>query len=219
MTLRSNTQAVKVEDRRAEQRFIGQINGSYALSDRRAVRPGSVEVFACCTQSISPYAAAITAPVRGRVGEGVTARLDGLGIMRGQIERHLEDGFVFTMITTDEQREKLGRQLEALSLRTVVKEGDKRGFERARPKDPRSVITLPDGTTMRCFVMDLSRSGAALSAAYMPAIGSTLVVGKLACTVVRPLDVGFVVKFDAVQDAEGFEYLVTGFDLKETAEA
>lgn len=205
----------KVVDRRLEQRFFGSINGHYTLPDRRHSNGGGVEVFACRTQSISPYAAAVTAPVLGSVGEGLTARLDGLGIMRGEIERHLEDGFVFNLVASDSQREKLARRLNSLRRHSVVKVEDKRAFARHRPIDPRSVITLPDGTHMRCFVINLSRSGAALSADMAPAIGSPLVVGRLACTVVRPLEVGFVVKFDAVQDSAELELLVTGFDLHE----
>jgi len=205
----------RVADRRLEQRFIGAINGCYTLSDRRLVRGMGVEVFACRTQSISPFAAALTAPVLGGVGEGLTARLDGLGIMRGEIERHLEDGFVFTLVASEDQRNKLAKRLSSLRRRSVVDVEDKRGFVRHKPIDPRSVITLSDGTAMRCFVINLSRSGAALSADIAPEIGTALVVGKLACTVVRPLDVGFVVKFDAVQDNEELELLVTGFDLHE----
>jgi hypothetical protein len=205
----------RVTDRRLEQRFIGAINGCYTLSDRRLIRGTGVEVFACRTQSISPFAAAVTAPVLGGVGEGLTARLDGLGIMRGEIERHLDDGFVFTLVASEDQRDKLAKRLSSLRRRSVVEVQDKRGHQRHKPIDPRSVITLAGGTTMRCFVIDLSRSGAALSADLAPEVGTPLVVGKLACRVVRPLDVGFVVKFDAVQDADEVELLVTGFDLHE----
>jgi hypothetical protein len=203
-----------VIDRRMEQRFIGAINGCYTLADRRLDRGTGVEVFACRTQSISPFAAALTAPVIGGVGQGLTARLDGLGIMRGWIERHIEDGFVFTLVASDDQRTKLAKRLASLRRRSVVDVQDKRGFERYKPIDPRSVITLADGTVMRCFVIDLSRSGAALSADFAPEIGSHLVVGKLACMVVRPLDVGFVVKFDALADASELELLVTGYDMR-----
>jgi hypothetical protein len=204
----------RVADRRLEQRFIGAINGCYTLADRRLIRGTGVEVFACRTQSISPFAAALTAPVLGEVGDGLTARLDGLGIVRGEIERHLDDGFVFTLVASEDQRNKIAKRLTALRRRSVVDVQDKRSFERHRPIDPRSVITLPDGTAMRCFVINLSRSGAALSADIAPEIGTSLVVGKLACTVVRPLDVGFVVKFDAVADASELELLVTGFDVR-----
>lgn len=213
--LRQKSKLLRVVDRRAEHRFVGSINGCYTLAGRRQTVSGAVEVFACRTQSISTFAAALTAPVAGEVGEGVTARLDGIGILRGQIERLLGDGFVLTLTASEEQRSKLGRQLDSLRRRSVVQVKDKRGFQRTHPADPRSVIALPDGTQMRCFVIDLSRSGAALSADCAPEIGSPLVVGKLASTVVRHLDVGFVVKFDAVQDAVGLEPLVTGFDLHE----
>lgn len=211
----SKMAAVRVADRRLEVRYEGSINGSYTLSSRRP--GGVVQVFACRTQGISPSAVSVTAPVLGDIGEPITARLDGLGIVRGEIERHLDHGFVFTIAASPDQRKKLAAKIEALRRRSHAAATEKRAYRRQQPVDPRSVLTLPDGTLMRCFVIDFSRSGAAISADYAPEIGARLVIGALAARVVRHLEVGFSVQFEAVQDAEGLDALLTGFEAKLTA--
>jgi len=202
---------VKVEDRRTEPRYVGVINGSYTLSGRRSGERG-VEVFACRARSISSVAAAVTAPVAGDEGEWLTVRFDGLGIVRGQIERIFDDGFAFSIIASDGQRARLASNIAALNRRSSRIEHDKRGYRRSQPADPRSTVTLPGGKVLRCFISDMSRSGAAVSADHVPEIGSSLVVGALACSVVRLLDVGFAVEFDAVQDETGLEGLLTGYE-------
>jgi hypothetical protein len=204
--------AVRVTDRRVEIRYDGSINGCYTLSSRRRTDDNTpVQVFACRARSISPTAASVTAPVPGEVGELITARFDGLGIMRGEIDKLVDDGFVFSISASLEQRKKLGAKIDLLKRRNLVGALEKRAYRRQQPLDPRSVITLPDGGVLRCFVIDFSRSGAAISADYMPDIGARVVVGALAAKVVRYLDVGFSVQFEAVQDAEGLGALLTGY--------
>lgn len=204
--------AVRVADRRLEARYDGAINGSYTLSSRRLGDKGLVQVFACRCRSISASAASVTAPVNGEDGELITVRLDGLGIMRGRIDKLFEDGFVFSIIASSDQRRKLAARIDALKRRRGHREADRRAYQRQQPSDPRSTITLPNGHVLRCFVIDYSRSGAAVSADHLPAIGSQVVIGALAARVVRHLDIGLSVKFDAVQDAEGLEALITGFE-------
>jgi hypothetical protein len=205
---------VRVPDRRLDVRYVGPVSGCYTLSDRRDIGSGGVEVFACRTQSISSISAAITAPVPGEIGDWLTARFDGIGIVRGWIDRLTKDGFVFQITATEAQRHKLAAKIDWLKKKAVRVNEDKRSYRRFQPRDPRSTLGLPDGGVERCFVVDLSRSGACLSTKYVPKVGEQLVLGTLACRVVRQLPVGFAVQFDAPQDAEGLEQLVTGYEPK-----
>jgi hypothetical protein len=161
----------------------------------------------------------VIVPVPGEQGEWLTARFDGLGIVRGRIERHIADGFVFKIDATDEQRAKLAARIDWLKKHSVRVERDKREYKRSQPRDPRSTVTLADGQVLRCFVIDVSRSGAAISVDHAPAIGSPLILGTLPAKVVRYLDVGFAVQYDAVQNAEGLEQLITGYEPKREAPA
>jgi hypothetical protein len=203
---------IRVADRRLQVRYEGIIAGSYTLSSRRRHEgEADVQVFACRTRDISPAAAAVTAPVLGSLGELITARFDGLGIMRGHIEQHLDDGFVLAISASEQQRRKLAGQISELKRRSAAGVLEKRSYRRLQPVDPRSAITLDGGPSLRCFVVDFSRSGAAVSADCAPPVGTRVILGVLASRVVRHLVVGFTVRFDAVQDAEGLESLITGF--------
>ena len=56
-------------------------------------------------------------------------------------------------------------------------------------------MTLADGTTQACLVIDMSPSGVAVSAQLQPQIGTPLAIGACIGRVVRLLPDGFAVKF------------------------
>ena len=158
-----------------------------------------------------PSAIVVTAPVSGATGDWLTARFDGIGIVRGWIDRLTPDGFAFQVIASDEQRQRLAAKIDWLKKKSTRQQNDKRAYKRFQPRDPRSVLIFDDGSVSKCFVIDISRSGAAVSAPTRPELGVALVLGTLRSHVVRYLAVGFAVSFDAPQDAEGLEQLVTGY--------
>jgi len=55
---------------------------------------------------------------------------------------------------------------------------DQRTQSRFVPSDPCSTLLLADGTVRTCFLIDVSVSGAAVSADFVPEIGTVLAVGK-----------------------------------------
>ncbi|HEV7718582.1 MAG TPA: PilZ domain-containing protein [Arsenicitalea sp.] len=185
-------------------RFIGSLNGRYTLSSRTQ-RGGGVQVFACRVQSISPKMAVLTAPVCGSQGEWLTAHFPDLGIIRAQISRHLDYGFAVDIAGTDEERAKLGAKINWLKKRVHEAAPDKREHKRTMPRDPRSSLILPNGIKMGCFIIDISMSGVAVSADLNPEIGTPLAIGTVIGRVVRHLDVGFAVKFLALQEAATLE--------------
>lgn len=191
-------------------RYVGPIAGCYTLSDRRELVSGDVEVFACRTQSISALSAVVMAPVAGEPGERITARLDGIGIVKGRIERETKDGFVFEIVATPLQQAKLAAKIDWLKKKAVRQQSDKRAAKRFMPRDPRSTLALMDGSIAKCFVIDLSANGAAVSAYLRPEIGTQLILGKLPGRVVRHLDVGFALQFDT-PDADAVEKQTTGY--------
>lgn len=205
----------RTDERRLDVRYVGPISGCYTLSQHRDIETGGIEVFACRTQSISAAAAAITAPVIGKPGERITARFEGLGILAGSVARQTSDGFVFQIAASDQDRAKLAARIDWLKKKSVRKQEDHRAFKRFQPRDPRSTLLLEGGEVLKCFVIDLSRSGAAISCRHVPALGEKLVLGTLACHVVRRLDVGFAVQYEAVQEAEGLERVIAGFEPAE----
>jgi hypothetical protein len=198
-------------DRRAEVRYEGDLDGSFALSGEERGSGASVMVFACRVTSISAQAISVTAPAKGAVGSQIWVDVRGFGIVRGEIERHLDEGFVLKVIGNAEVRRKLGAWVALLRRRGGRISAEKREHMRTRPRDPRTMVRLPDGNLVRGLVSNISRSGAAISADCVLAPGDRIVVGEVPAQVVRRLEIGFAVAFEVVLEAAAVDQLVTGF--------
>ena len=70
------------------------------------------------------------------------------------------------------------------------------------PENPHSILTLADGATHGCFVVDMSILGAAVSSGLQPRIGTPLAIGACVGRVIRIFETGFAVKFLERQDIE-----------------
>ncbi|MCP8882352.1 PilZ domain-containing protein [Devosia sp. XJ19-1] len=189
-------------------RFIGALAGRYALPDRRRTPDDKVPVYACRLCSISTRMLVAVGPVVGKEGEVVSSHFNEFGILRGRITRRLASGFVTDLQLTDGEREKLGAKIEWHKKHVHAQVPDKREHRRIQPRDPRSLICLADGQRVPCFVVDVSRSGAAVSAHYWPDIGTPMALGRIVARVVRHLDVGFAVQFVQEQEFEELEALI-----------
>jgi hypothetical protein len=189
-------------------RFIGAVAGRYALPQRRNTGDSKVAVYACRLCSISTRLAVVVGPVSGREGEVVTAHFDEFGILRGKITRKLPSGFVLELLLNDAERNKLGGKIVWQKKKVYDQVSDKRDHKRILPRDPRTTLTLADGSQLPCFVIDVSQSGIAVSADIWPALGTPMAVGKLIGRVVRYLDVGFALQFVQLQEIDQLEILM-----------
>lgn len=197
-------------ERREEPRFDGGLDGSFSLSGGRA--DGGVRVFACRVTSLSANGMVVTAPVQAQEGENVLVDLPGFGLLRSQVTQVRPDGFVASVLIGHDQRGRLSTWIQWLRRRAGRMDGDKRGFMRIRPRDPRTTVTLADGSVLPGLLMDLSRSGAAISVDLEPVVGMELVVGQVPARVVRQLEVGFAVEFARVLEAAEADTMVSGFE-------
>ncbi|HUZ33345.1 MAG TPA: PilZ domain-containing protein [Xanthobacteraceae bacterium] len=191
-------------DRRQDARIVVSIPGRFSLADRRDMQ-GERRVFSCRAINVSSYAIALASAVSGKVGDRVIAEIEHLGKLKGSIMRVLERGFIMNIIATAEEREKLATKIEWLGKFKDHDEGDRRAQRRFAPANPYSQIMLPDGSTQTCLVVDLSVSGAALSAEAVPDIGTVVAVGKIVGRVVRHFEGGFAVQFTERQSADEIE--------------
>lgn len=187
-------------------RYIGALNGCYTLSERRdTTADGAAPVYACRLCSISPYQAVLVAPVVGKPGEAVAAHFKDFGLLRTQVARELPTGFVLDIDLDDEGRDKLAAKIRWRKQNATSHAPDKREYPRILPRLPRSVLTLADGKHLPCFVIDISRSGAAISASVLPGCGTPLAVGSMIGRVVRRLDIGFAVAFTEIYPQDQLE--------------
>ena len=184
--------------------------GRYALASRM-VLPGP-QIFACRLQSISSQQLVAAAPVPGAIGERITANFEPFGTIHGVVARHIDDGFVVDVQCSDEERDKLASKIDWFKKRTFAGVGDKRQHRRFMPREPRSAIVLSSGEVLPCLVIDMSASGAAVSADHTPEIGEPLAVGRVVSRVVRTLEVGFAVQFVNVQEKDDVEDLLRAPD-------
>lgn len=185
------------QERRRHQRVKVVLNGRFMLLDRRE--------FDCQTVNMSPGGALFTSATLPHIGDPVVAYIDHVGRLEGRCARHLPNSFAMTVTGTIRRREKLADQLTWFANRAKLGLPEDRRHERFPLKDPRSTLTLPNGLTVPCRVIDVSLSGAAVSAEVVPPLGSPVSVGRTPARVVRHIDGGFAVEFSRVQTAEVLE--------------
>jgi hypothetical protein len=174
--------------------------GRYMLTDRRE--------FPCQIVDMSPDQAFVAAPVSGSKGEQVVAYVDHLGRLEGNIVRLLPNGFCMTVLATARKREKLAAQLTTIAQRRPP----------ARSEDSRpetlgldycvTIVTMPDGSSPPCRILELSVASARLASSIVPPLGSIVTLGKLGARVRRHIDGGFEVEFAPAKNLDTLKAIV-----------
>jgi hypothetical protein len=186
-------------------KFIGDLQGCYMLSSRESGGDETVKVFGCRARSISPDMAVLQAPRIGEIGESLALKLNEIGMLRATISRRTPDGFVVDLLVSDAERAALAGRIDWMKRRHLHAITDRRENRRWLPRNPHSSMILAGGRQVDCFVVDVSASGAAISADVLPALGHPVVVGALLAKVVRHLECGFAVQFLTVQEPRQVE--------------
>lgn len=184
-------------DRRRHQRVKVNLLGRFMLENKRE--------YPCQVINMSPGGVAFIAPVQGRTGERVVAYIDHIGRVEGKVIRTITGGFAMTIEATLRKRDKIAAQLTWLANRHVLNLPEDRRHERYVPKNPFAVLTLSDGREMRCRIVDISLSGAALAMADKPPIGEQVMVGKIRGRIVRHFEDGVAIEFSVLQTIENLE--------------
>lgn len=184
------------------------VGGRYSLANWYDAQ-GNRREFACRTTRMSPFRMLVQVPVIGKVGERVVSYFGDFGTLDGWITDTVKGGFLVDLEANKDLRAKLARKLAWLEKRqhdtSVV---DARKTNRIIPKNAHSTIIFADGTYSSCFIIDMSATGAAVSADTLPEIGMPLAIGSCVGRVVRHFREGFAVKFAERQDPAHLEKLV-----------
>jgi hypothetical protein len=184
------------------------VGGQYTLSKWFDAQ-GKPRTFACRTSRVSPFRMMVAVPVVGKVGDPITSYFGDFGKLNGVISDTASGSFLLELEMTKSMREKFASKLTWLDKRQKnpnIRDGRKQ--PRIIPATPHSTLTLADGTIRSCFVVDMSTSGAAISAEVQPPIGMPLAVGACVGRVIRHLSDGFAVKFVEEQKRNDLERLV-----------
>jgi hypothetical protein len=151
----------------------------------------------------------VEVPVIGKIGDRLTSYFREFGKFEGCISDTMANSFLLELEMTRARREKLSDMLTWLEKKqkdSTIK--DVRKQVRFVPPNPHSALTLADGSVHPCFVIDVSASGVAVSAAVQPPIGMPLAVGSCIGRVVRLLPNGIGIKFIEQQNPRDLVRLI-----------
>jgi hypothetical protein len=194
--------------RRRESGITIDLPGQYWLWNSRDVA-AEPKQFACRAISISPHVVALVAPVRGSVGEWVSADIGHFGRLDGMIGRPLDHrGFVMHIVATPDERGRLAAKIDWYKKYKDSEVSDRRTHPRLVVEYPFSTLLLADGSVRSCLVTDFSVCGAGILVDVVPEIGTVLAVGKVVGRVTRHFPGGFAVSFANVQDSQTVEELI-----------
>jgi len=179
--------AQRAVDRRRHHRVRLPLLGRYMLASRHEYPGQSVD--------ISPGGLSLMTPVRGLVGERIVIYLEHLGRIEGQIVRHTEIGLALSISATIRKREKLAAQLTWLANHQGLGLPEDRRHERIVPRHSAVTVMIPARGEAAGRLIDVSLTGAGLSLAERPPLGTVITLGKTPGRVVRHFEGGIAVEF------------------------
>ena len=186
------------------------VNGSYSLQRRWYDADGKLRSFACRTSRVSPFRMLVQVPVVGYVGERMTSYFRDFGDVEGVISDTMQGSFLVDLEMTATHRARMADKLAWLEKKFAdASVQDIREDARIIPPASHSVLILADGTVHSCFIIDISSSGAGISAEIPPPpLGTPLAIGACLGRVIRVFDTGFAVKFIQRQDIDDLSRLI-----------
>jgi hypothetical protein len=198
---------VQVVERRQDVRIVLSVPGRFMLASRRRME-GERREFPCRIINVSTHAVALATPVAAEIGERAIVHVDQFGKLEGRIVRLFTGGFLVEISATKAERIKLAAKIQWYEKHKNHDAKNQRKNGRTVPKDPCSTLIFADGTTTECLVKDVSASGVAVSADFIPEIGTPVAVGQVVGRVVRKFKDGFAVHFTEKQDPQAVERLI-----------
>jgi hypothetical protein len=184
-------------ERRRFQRVDISLLGRYMLEDKRE--------FPCQVVNMSPGGVAITASVRGQIGERVVAYFEQIGRIEGQIARHTDRGFAIAFNLPFAKREKIANQLTWLINRDALGIPEDRRHERIVPNMRHTVMRISGDREYVVRLIDVSISGAAIATHLMTVKGTRVILGKTPGRIVRHFNGGLAVAFEANLPLDRFD--------------
>ena len=183
-----------LSERRTEVRIAVSLPGTVVFVDR-CDACGKPLPLDCRAVNISPSAIAVASALEVSVGERATLRLKQFGEFRGAVSRLLSGGFVLKIEQTADESEALATRINWFDKIKNHDAPERRRARRVSPRNPHSQLIWPDGKIEACLILDISASGAAVSAQTLPEIGAVLALGRLVGRVVRLFKGGFAIQF------------------------
>lgn len=181
----------ETRDARRHARVMVSLPARCLFEDRREI--------VCRVTDMSPGGAALEAPALGQPRERVVAYVDEIGRLEGRVVRRFSGGFAISYEASPARRDKLADRLTWIVNRALLGLPEDRRAERIEPTRPWSTLVLADGLAVRCRILDVSTSGAAVAAEIRPPVGEVVLLGRTRGRVVRQSGSGVAIEFDPRQ--------------------
>lgn len=179
------------EERRRYERVAFEAKGRFLAPD------GSEHP--CSIRDMSLGGVAISSEVPVEVGGHVIVYLDEFGRFEGPVVRSFAGGFAIETAISGPRRERLRQRLEALARGEKIEVSARRAFARYAPGEAgleeSSVLTLADGQSMPCRIIDMSLGGAQVAVENRPPVGTDVSIGRMTGRVVRHTEEGVGIQF------------------------
>src|SRR6202034_1866166 len=171
-------------ERRMEVRIAVSLPGTVVFVDRCDARGKSLTLD-CRAVNMSPSAIAVASTLKVSMGERATLRLEQFGEFHGAVSRRLSGGFILKIEQTTAESEALALRINGFDKIRNHDAPERRRARRVIPRNRHSQLIWPDGRVEACLILNISASGAAVSAQTLPEIGAALALGRLVGRVVR----------------------------------
>ncbi len=181
---------------RDEQRMIPRVKvavGGRFMRGDRSEHGGTITEASVKTMEISADAHVVQS-------ERIIGYFYTIGRIEGRVIRIKPDSFIIELVTTLVKRDRLASQLIWLANRDMLNLPEDRRHDRVVPNDPRISVrnlSMPQHEPLNGHLIDVSRSGAAISIRGEFKKGDELLLGSTPARVVRAFDGGVAVEFHA----------------------
>lgn len=153
----------------------------------------------CAIRDMSLGGIALSADVAVDLGSQIIVYLDDYGRFEGTVVRAYDGGFAIETSIAGPRRERLRQRLEALARGEKLEISARRAFARYAPGEAgleeSSVLTLADGASIPCRIIDMSLGGAQVAVESRPPIGTAVSIGRMSGRVVRHTEEGVGIQF------------------------
>ena len=177
---------IEQKERRKHQRVAFEAKGRFLAPD------GSEHE--CSIRDMSLGGIALSADIAIEIGENIIVYLDEFGRFEGKVVRVYEGGFAIETAISGPRRERLAQRLEALARGEKIEVSARRSFARYAPGEAgleeSSVLTIGDGSSMPCRIIDMSLGGAQVAVEQRLPIGTEVSIGRMSGRVVRHTEEG-----------------------------
>ncbi len=159
----------------------------------------------CSIRDMSLGGIALNSDVLVSIGDNIIIYLEDFGRFEGVVARSFDGGFAIATAISGPRRERLQAKLDSIARGQSPEDiAAKRAFPRYAPKEAGieegSVVTLPDGRTAPCRIVDMSLGGANVATEIKPPLGTNVSIGRMKGRIVRHTIEGIAIEFTEIPE-------------------